>query len=1202
MQFANRENRRAPGPNIPASRCLAAARRAGWLLIFLPAAPLWAAAPEGVPLAAAAAGLPLAATPAGLALAAAPQTITADEVKSSLAQLDQSADIPADVKAKAAELYKQALEELRIANDWSTKTANFKASRQSAPKELEDLKTQLSRPLADVAPQLPPHAALDELKQLAARAETAHTDVQTELTDLEAAARRRSDRFEEVRVLDGAAKQRLDFIGKQLAELPATLDGMTPLDQATRALLLAKNAKTLAEHACYEEELPAYEATRELMRAKLDWATRRLNQAEELDKKWRAIVTDRSRQDAETKAYDARWTVMNARPEVLPLAEENEKLADLRTSADGPAAKLKRVQEEVSSLNAELVRLQSQAAHIKKVADLTDSIGILLQKQRNDLPDLRLHRKHIAARQTEITNIKLQLFELETRRSELADIDAAVRQVINDMELGPGNAQRAALEPTVRELLETRRDYLDALIADDNNYFNALVLELDKTEQELIRETEAYANYINERIFWIRSSPPLEKDALARAWHAARWLGEPAHWALLGETLWADVHLHAMIDSLGLAAALAMLYFQRRVRRRVHEIGRHVANSYTDSINPTIEASLWTVVLALPWPALAWFIGWRLTAAWEAPEFAKTVAFALHVTAIAGLTTELWRQICRRKGLAEAHFRWPPSSLQPLRRNVRWLLIVGLPITFVVALVEQQENSLREEALGRLVYIVGLVALTVFAKQVVPPIYEVLKRQTDQGRLHWLERTHAFWYTLGMALPLSLAVIASLGYYYTALQLTWRLQATVWLLLGLLVAHSFLLRWVLLARRRLAITHARQVREAHSQHANEAHADLPLAEAPGHLDLSTIDTQNRRLLRTSFLLALLIGGWLVWVDVLPALKVLDEWKLWSYHDAVAQSAGPAEAAPLVAATVDAQPQPKADSRTHWVTVGDLVLAMVIVLMTLAGSQNLPGLLEIAWFQHLPLDAGGRYALTSVSRYLILVVGVVASTRMIGIGWANVQWLAAAITVGLGFGLQEIFANFVSGLIILFERPVRVGDTVTICGVTGTVSRIRSRATTIIDRDRKELIVPNKEFITGQVVNWTLTDSMIRLSINLGVAYGTDLQLATRLLLEAADKEPQVLREPAPMATFVAFGDSSLSLELHVFLPSLDKLATVRHSLNMAIDEIYRKAGIEIPFPQQDVHVRTLPGQVLSLTDTRRSRTVGSPYEEQAKSA
>ncbi len=131
----------------------------------------------------------------------------------------------------------------------------------------------------------------------------------------------------------------------------------------------------------------------------------------------------------------------------------------------------------------------------------------------------------------------------------------------------------------------------------------------------------------------------------------------------------------------------------------------------------------------------------------------------------------------------------------------------------------------------------------------------------------------------------------------------------------------------------------------------------------------------------------------------------------------------------------------------------------------------------------------RYALVSLSQYLIVLIGGVWLFRVLGVSWANVQWLVAAISVGLGFGLQEIFANFVSGLIVLFERPIRVGDIVTIGGVSGTVTRIRARATSITDWDRKELIVPNKEFITGQLINWTLSDSVLRVVIKVALSYG-----------------------------------------------------------------------------------------------------------------
>jgi len=239
---------------------------------------------------------------------------------------------------------------------------------------------------------------------------------------------------------------------------------------------------------------------------------------------------------------------------------------------------------------------------------------------------------------------------------------------------------------------------------------------------------------------------------------------------------------------------------------------------------------------------------------------------------------------------------------------------------------------------------------------------------------------------------------------------------------------------------------------------------------------------------------------------------------------------------------------------------------------MVAARNIPGLLEITVLQRLPLHPSGRYAFTTISRYLISVIGIVIAFGAVGIGWSKVQWLAAALTLGLGFGLQEIFANFISGLIILFERPIRVGDVVTVGDVSGTVSRIRVRATTIIDFDRKDLIVPNKEFITGKVVNWTLTDPTVRLTISLGVAYGSDVELVQKLLLKVARENPNVLKEPEPFALFVGFGESTLDFNLFAFA-QMEHLGKARNELNLAISVAFREAGIEFAFPHREIRLR-----------------------------
>jgi potassium efflux system protein len=173
-------------------------------------------------------------------------------------------------------------------------------------------------------------------------------------------------------------------------------------------------------------------------------------------------------------------------------------------------------------------------------------------------------------------------------------------------------------------------------------------------------------------------------------------------------------------------------------------------------------------------------------------------------------------------------------------------------------------------------------------------------------------------------------------------------------------------------------------------------------------------------------------------------------------------------------------------------------------------------------------------------------------------------------------LQEIFANFVSGIILLFERPIRVGDIVTLGDTTGIVNRIRMRATTIVDWDRKEYVVPNKDLVTERLLNWTLSDQTTRIVINVGVAYGSDTERACALLREVVDSHPEVLKDPVPLITFEGFGDSTLNIVVRCYLPSLDKRLMTIHDLHTMINKRFNAEGIEIAFPQRDLHIRSFP--------------------------
>jgi potassium efflux system protein len=319
-----------------------------------------------------------------------------------------------------------------------------------------------------------------------------------------------------------------------------------------------------------------------------------------------------------------------------------------------------------------------------------------------------------------------------------------------------------------------------------------------------------------------------------------------------------------------------------------------------------------------------------------------------------------------------------------------------------------------------------------------------------------------------------------------------------------------------------------------------------------------------RLMIGAGLLVAILGAFGIWADLLPATRILQQVELWTTTQTVTIT----QLDPSGTETFSTEDQIVA------ITLADLLRSLLIGVLTLALIRALPGLLEATLFRRL--GHGERYAYSTIVKYAVALAGLALAFDAIGVGWSSIQWLVAAIGLGLGFGLQEIFANFISGLIILFERPIRVGDTVSVGNINGTVSKIRIRATWITAFDRKELIVPNKEFVTGQLINWTLSDPVLRVTIDVGIAYGSDTERAVEVLKQVARDSRFVLRDPPPQVFFLGFGDSALSFELRAFVRTVDRLFPARHDLHMSVDKAFREAGIEIAFPQRDLHLRTVP--------------------------
>jgi small-conductance mechanosensitive channel len=259
------------------------------------------------------------------------------------------------------------------------------------------------------------------------------------------------------------------------------------------------------------------------------------------------------------------------------------------------------------------------------------------------------------------------------------------------------------------------------------------------------------------------------------------------------------------------------------------------------------------------------------------------------------------------------------------------------------------------------------------------------------------------------------------------------------------------------------------------------------------------------------------------------------------------------------------------SRILWAL---LIFATIVMLSSWVRSQ-----MENNWLRMTTMGQGARDAMVTITGYIMFLIAALAGMSAAGFDFSNIAIIAGALSVGIGFGLQNIVNNFVSGLILLFERPVRKGDWIAVGGTEGVVTDIQIRSTRIQTFDRSDVIVPNSELISNQVTNWVLSNRSGRAIVPVGVAYGTDTGKVRDILMAIAEENENVLktgRFPVPTVLFREFGDSSLNFELRVFLRDVDNRLSVISELNFAIDKAFREEGIEIPFPQRDLHVKSLP--------------------------
>jgi potassium efflux system protein len=754
--------------------------------------------------------------------------------------------------------------------------------------------------------------------------------------------------------------------------------------------------------------------------------------------------------------------------------------------------------------------------------DLTREYANLLRRRLD-----RLERQHLAGNLTE--TIKGQLEAARMEQFRLEEFDALLQP--SEVTSNPLAQRRAEL---LTKLSSAVTAHLEAL----NNYFASV-----NATQELIIN---YQSLLRQRLFWLPSTDPVHLQSFPELVSALAWLFDPGHGRDLAEGAQAAVRSHPVL-SVFLALLLAGLAASRAwTRRALEAAGQNIGNVARDRIRHTFAGLGYSIILALTGTVALILLALLVS---PAGDLGAELSRGFINAAFLFFLLSMVFQIARPGGLGERHFKWRAATLDAIRRGMPRLLIVMVPAAILTPLTEAATDESFRDSLGRVVFAVASIALALFS-------HRVLKPGLAPDASGKVPLTTRLIYLAVVATPLILMGFSLYGYHYTAVQLEGTLFITAcWV--GVVALFYYLaLRALAVRERRLTLDRLREQRAAEREKAAVREAadasgeGLPATLDMPEMDLQDISNQSKALLRILAAALTVVGLWMFWANVFPAFRFLDEVTLWTVTPL-------AEGGQALAVTLE-----------------DLLLSLLLVTATVMAARNLPGTLEVAVLSRMELAPGTGYAITTLATYVIVIIGVVMTFGALGAQWSKLQWLVAALGVGLGFGLQEIVANFVSGIIILFERPIRVGDTVTIAGKTGTVARIRIRATTLIDWDRKEQIVPNKAFVTQDLTNWTLSDSITRVIVRVGVAYGSDIDTVHDLLTDVAMTNSKVVRDPPPAVFCVALADSSINFEMRVFVKSMLDIMPLSHELHAAITHTLRDAGIQIPFPQRDIHIKT----------------------------
>ena len=711
-------------------------------------------------------------------------------------------------------------------------------------------------------------------------------------------------------------------------------------------------------------------------------------------------------------------------PVVEKFATGNLDLANqiIQIEAEGPI-----VSQATASVRGRLVDVENDLSAASKLVEqgrLDREAGETLRRLGNQLEPLAVIRADMRATQKRLSQAyRERIIAQEDLRDlplSVNDLDEFV--VTESVDLPPFSDLSETDKATLSTILDTRRDLLRQISTASNTRVTT-ISELRTVQTSYLEQTKSLRTLLDENLLWVRSIPAVDLSFLGKVGSGALNLFSPKNFDFALTELLRMFRSGFLLVLIFLSAAGLVLRLRGDLWEDVVRRSKLVGRVQQDTAWHTPVAIGAGIFHSLPLALIFLLIGLLYNASERPERLIQGLANGFIYLSIFTIVCGAWIRWDRKDGLFDAHFNVSDGLRQAIGSNLRWFVPFMGVASFCLAITYRMPEPEIAQGFSVFVFLLTSLLLMIFAARILWAKGEELFAADKSESLFLRFRTLIALVTIGI--PLVMIGLTLTGYYESANALNFRMFMTAPLVLVTYVFHGAIRRAIVVAQRQLKYRQAlerrdlelaaRRQKEAAEERGEEVPPPPPVDTEK--IDVTTLTQQTSKLVQTIVLLVFAGLLWMIWSSLLPALSIFDGFEVWTIKDA--------------ARDIDGAPIDRI------ISLWDLLQSLVILALTFIAARNFPGFLEIFVLNRLGVDAGTRYAITKVLGYVIIAAGVIIGFEQLGLQWSQLKWIATGLSVGIGFGLQKIIANFISGLIILFERPIRIGDYVTIGDQSGT---------------------------------------------------------------------------------------------------------------------------------------------------------------------